>query len=412
MAENASVLTPPLLQALSDIAAWREQAEEIATRQRGEVDAEEAEITAAIADLERRLSATRARRTQIDESILRLEPEETRRSHRAVLDSIVADRKQLESRGVVLTQAWRASAARAEAMLQDPALGEALAEYEQFAQIEPTLKTLPAGYRNAVLAHHDDIRKQLAPLFRELAGDNLSVKLDPTNLSVVASIDPAQGRPQTLVLIAPVAASYYEAWDSHEQDLMASVAYRMWAAAARIASLLGAADAPIKYVPFHGHIAIWVRLADHDLKGALREVTSSVLADLPSRSRELRLANLRFSAIWLPPSVLQLPDELADDAGATEAAPEEAPEAPAPELPALPEVDAPSVELPLAPAAESAAQSTTEDTPIGTVEEAVPDTMDEEVGDDITEDEEPPGAVLADENEEDIPDFYIAEPEA
>lgn len=399
MAENASVPTPPLLQALSDIAAWRDQAEEIATRQRAEVDAEESEITQAIADLERRLSATRKRRAHIDETVSKLEPEQSRRSHRAVLDSVVADRKLLEGRGVVLTQAWRASAARAEAMLQDPKLGEALDEFEQFAQIEPTLKALPAGYRSAVLAHHEDVRARLAPLFRELAGDNVTVNLDPATLSLVASIEPSEGRPQTLVLITPVAASYYEAWDSQEQDLMASVAYRLWAAAARIATRVGAADAPIKYVPFHGHIAIWVRLGDHALKGDLREVTAAVLAELPSRSRELRLANLRLSAIWLPPTVLQLPDDVTEEPVSTESTPAEVPPS---ALDAEPPTLQPDAPLEIPPTAQVS----------GTVEEAVPDTADEEVGDDITEDEEPPGAVLAEEGEEEIPDFYIAEPEA
>ncbi|MCB9763447.1 MAG: hypothetical protein H6739_27010 [Alphaproteobacteria bacterium] len=361
MAELNKAAEPRLIRALREIASWRDAAEADAAGRLREINAEEQRITEAIAELQAQLDAARAQRDEVNHTLADLDPEELRRSHKAVVESLNEDRTLLTERAAAYSEAVAASMARAEEMLADEELQRSLTEYEAFADSEASLAALPSSYREAIQAHHEKVKARLGPLFAELEGRTVELDLPPATLSLVASVSPAEGTPDALVMVMPVEAAFYDTWDRREQDISACMAYRMMTAAVEIATRVGAAEALIRHQAFEGHVTIWVWLGDSHVQGDLREVTREVIDGMRTRARELQIASLDVHTMWLPPEVLQVPDEVSED--------------------------------------------DTSDTGLSATP-TMPD-QEEAVGDEITEDEEIPSAVV----EDDIPDFYI-EPEA
>lgn len=305
--------TPALLKALAQVAQWREQAEASATHQMAELDSEEARVTAAIHDLRRRLTVLERRRGELRDATQRLEEEEIRRSHDAVLAALRQDQEVLNHRSEQLRALQAAARARADELLQNADIQSALRDYESFAEVEATLSGLPPSYRRAILAHHDQVRRQLEPLFNELTGANASLNMAQATVSVVAALEPATGPAEALALVTPVPAELYTGWDGRPMDLPAALAYRLVAAVAELAARLGVPDAPISYRPFEGYLAIQLWLGRQPLRGDVREVATAVLERVRTKATDMASAQLDVLVMWLPSEVLVSEEEEEED---------------------------------------------------------------------------------------------------
>lgn len=304
---------PALLAALGEVARWREQAEAQTEHALAEVASDEARVQAAIQDLHRRLAVLERRREELRAASGQLDAEEVLRSHQAVLRSLAVDQALLHQRGAELEVLRGRSRARADALLQNPEIQSALREYEGFAEVEASLGALPPSYRRAILAHNDQIRRQLEPLFAELTGSAARLDLPPATVSLIASVEPAQGPPEALVLITPLSADLSSGWEQRPMDLPAALAYRLLAALCGLAARLGAPDAPIRYHPFEGHLAFQLWFGRRPLRGDVREVCVAMLERARSQSAELGQAGLDWLVVWLPASVLEVDEDDDED---------------------------------------------------------------------------------------------------
>lgn len=304
---------PALLEALAGVARWREHADAEAEHSLAELASDEARIQAAIHDLNRRLVTLGRRREELREATLRLDQEEIARSHQAVLAALSADEALLAERGAKLLEAQARARARAEAHLTNPEIQSALREYEGFAEVEASLGALPPSYRRAILAHNDQIRRQLEPVLQELSGASARLDLPPATVTVVAAVEPGEGPPEALVLVAPVPASLYTEWDGRPMDLGAGLAYRLVAVVAELAARLGVPDAPLSYRPFEGHLAVQLWLARRPLRGNVRDLATSLLERARGQAAELAAARLDLLVVWLPAAVLMAEEDDEED---------------------------------------------------------------------------------------------------
>jgi hypothetical protein len=304
--------TPRLLAALEAISDWREAQEEEAATQLAEVDAEEARLRTAIAELEKQIGALDGLRSEIRGRVTSLDREEIVQSHGALVDALNQDRELIERRSDLLQQAKEAATHRAEALLDDPDLADAVREFEGFQKMTATLSTLPPSYRKAIEDHHVAVKRRLQPLLDLIEGpvQKLDEPMEP--VSIVASVEPMEGPPQALALVVPVAADVYNTWPEHDDDLCAQLAYRVVAAAAQMAAAVGAPDAPISYRPFEGSLVVQIWLGDHEVEGDLRELATGML-DVHDQAPAFASARLEFYALWLPPDVLSPPDDEDDE---------------------------------------------------------------------------------------------------
>jgi hypothetical protein len=303
---------PRLIEALEAITQWREMAEEEAATQLAEVDAEEARLREAIAQLERELEGLDTFRSEIRDRVGRLDVEELTRSYQAIVSALEADAELIEERARLVQDRRNKDREKAAILLQDIELAAAIKEFSSFREQEQQLALLPPSYRRAIQDHHDAVRRRLAPVVRLLEGPPEPVDAAPAGVALVASVDPAEGPPEALVLVLPVDAGTYTEWADRDEDICATLAYRMVAAAAQIAHRAGVPDAPLAYRSFEGMLTIQIWFGEAEVQGDLREIAASALDQVRAEASELGTGRLELYTLWLPPEVLQPPEDVLD----------------------------------------------------------------------------------------------------
>jgi len=303
---------PRLIAELEAITRWRESAEEEAATQLSEVDAEEARLREGIKALERQILGLEELREQIRGRVGRLDGEEIARSYGAVVSALQADRDTTSERATLLRQRVREDRDKAEALLQDPELSRAIDEFEKFRGMEPGLGSLPQSYRKAILDHHQQVKRRLAPVLKLLEGPSEPVDAPTQGIALVASVDVVEERPESLVLVLPLDADLYNDWESRGDGLEAHLAYRMVAAASELAIRAGVPAAPISYRSFEGRLTIQVWFGEQKITGDVKELAAEILDQVRFDASELGLAALELYTLWLPPEVLNPPEDSID----------------------------------------------------------------------------------------------------
>ncbi len=317
---NLDAPAPRLIDALEAITAWRESAEEECATQLAEVDAEEARLREAIAELQRQTESLDGLRGEIFGRLKALDGKEISRSYRAVVSALASDRMLLETRSDLLLRQRKSQRRAAEEMLKDPDLAQAIEEYEGFGAVEAQLPSLPPSYRRAIVDHHEQLTRRLQPVITMVQGWGEPLPEAAQSVALVASIDPAEGSPEALVLVLPVAAAIYNDWSKRDEDLCNLLAFRMVAAAAELARQAGVADAPIAYRSFEGNLTIQIWFGESEVKGNLREMAAGMLDRVKEEAAEFRASRVELYTLWLPPDVLSPPeddhgDDTADEGG-------------------------------------------------------------------------------------------------
>ena len=300
---------PRLIAALEAITRWRESSEEEAATQLSEVDAEEARLREGIKALERQIDALEDLRGQIRGRIDQLDGQEIAKSYAAVVQSLQQDRDLTDQRAKLVAQRVRDDRAKAEGMLEDPELARAIDEFERFRDMESGLGSLPASYRRAILDHHQQVKRRLAPVLALLEGPPEPVDAPTQGIAIVASVDLVEDKPESLVLVLPVDADIYNSWEERGEDISVQLAYRMVAAAAELANRAGVPAAPISYRSFEGKLTVQVWFGEAKVSGDVKELAAEILDQVRFDASELSVACLELYTLWLPPDVLNPPEE-------------------------------------------------------------------------------------------------------
>lgn len=309
---NLDAPAPRLIDALEAITAWRESAEEECATQLAEVDAEDARLRDAIAELERQIDALNGLRGHIGDRLKFLDSKEIAKSYRAVVNALTNDRMLLETRSELLMRQRKSNLRAADELLKDPDIAQAVEEYDGFGAVRAQLPTLPPSYRRAIIEHHEAVARRLQPLINSVNGWGEPLPEAPQSVALVASIDPAEGPPEALVLVLPVAATLYNDWSRRDEDLCALLAYRMVAAASELARQAGVPDAPIAYRSFEGNLTVQIWFGENEVQGNLREMAAGMLDQVKQEATEYTCARVELYTLWLPPDVLTPPE---DDVG-------------------------------------------------------------------------------------------------
>lgn len=312
MGENI-VQAPQLPTSLETVRRWRAETEQDVNRQVKEIDEEEERLKASIAELQRQLKAVGALRDEVRQRLVVLDEEELERTRDAVVSGLAAEAGLIDERALKYDLTASARQDSLTAVLDDPEVGALVEEYKQFMEAEPTLDLLPAGYRKAVLAHHEVVRSRLQPIFAAAEADADPIDADPAAFSVIATLNPAEGKPEALAVIVPVPFDVYAKWGDRAEDLYALLGYRVVGAVSATLAQLGAANAPIQYAPFEGRLAIQVWLGGTNLTGDVRAALDAQISGLAGSCAELRVARLSAGVVWLKPEAIVAEDEDDDD---------------------------------------------------------------------------------------------------
>lgn len=312
MSEASEPSVPQLVVSLEIVERWREETETEVTRQIKEIDEEEERLNANIAELQRQLKAVAALREEMQVRLTELDDEELARIREAVLSGLESEAPLLAERDIAWTDACTARASGVEALVEDPRVAALLEEFRQFAEVEPTLDLLPAGYRRALLAHHEEVKRELQPVIAAAQADPEPMDLDPAGFTLIASLDPPDGPPEALAVIVPVPFDTYARWSEQREDLHSLIAYRVVGALSALLAEVGAADAPMQYAPYEDKLAVQVWLGDSEVTGDIRSTFEALIDGLKREAAELRVTRLEPYLVWLSPDAI-IPEEGEED---------------------------------------------------------------------------------------------------
>lgn len=309
MSQVPVLSVPQLVVSLEIVARWREETEEDIRKQIGEIDEEEQRLQTSIEELTRQLKAVSAMREEVSARLGQLDDEETERARDTLLSGLEQESALLDERAAIYDEAVTTRKAAIDAMMSDPEVAALVEEFKQFEEAEPTLELLPAGYRKAVQAHHDEVKARLQPVMAAANAEPDPIQAEQAGFTVVASLDPPEGTPEALAIIVPVSFDTYAHWSERPEDLQSLIAYRMVGLVANVLREVGAADAPIQYAPYEGKLAIHVwRLAEAELVADLKETLQRHVQSLKDEAGELSTARLEPHLVWLSPDAI-IPEE-------------------------------------------------------------------------------------------------------
>jgi len=304
---------PQLVVSLEMVERWREETETDLKRQIREIDDDLDQISAKIAELQRQTTAITALREEMQGRLDGLDDEQISRTRDTVLSGLETEAPLLDERASLWRSAVGDQAAALERLLQDPAVSGLVEEYKQFAELEPTLDMLPAGYRKVLLAHHEEVKAQLRPFIEAAQASPPVLEVVDQGFTLIASLDPQEGTPEALAVIVPVPFETYSRWSERSEDLHALIAYRVVGALAALLSEVGASEAPLQYAPYEDKLAIQVWLGDSEVQGDIKSALERQVSRLKAGSTELQVCRLDPYLVWLSPDAI-IPEE-GDDEG-------------------------------------------------------------------------------------------------
>ena len=308
---------PPILKGIDEVGQWRRERLGEIHRKQAEIDRERARLDADITELTRQIEVLDTLRVDTEAQEAGLPADEVRRNRDALLAGLGAERALIEARAEVLEQAGKAREERVARLMEDSEIARLIGEFEQYREVEPTLESLPAGYRSAILAHHDSVRLRLEPVFDAVAAELPATDAPPAAFTVVAAVDPAEGVPEALALIIPVSHEVASRWAERGEDLSSTIAYRIISAVSGALADAGVGDAPIQHSEYEGCLAIQAWLGDNQPKSDVKEALAARFDRLREEAAELRTTNLDVYLIWVSPDVVAPnDDEEVDDASA------------------------------------------------------------------------------------------------
>ena len=299
---------PRLVEALADLRSWRAEAEHEIGRNLEEIQREDKRLRDRVQEIERQLVALESMRAEVRERADALDGEEASRSHELMVSSLADDKRLLATRSSALEHARREVRAEAEALLADPELAETVAEYERYTELEAGLASLPESYRHAIVAHHEQVKRRLAPVFEKAAAKDVVVNLPGVSVGIVACLESTDGQPESLTLVLPVDRELYTDWAERGDELGTVLALRMVELATKLVAALGADAAPLTYRELGDCLTIEIWLADHELADDPRFKLEALLEQGRGVPGDLGASRVHLHLIWLDAEVLAAGD--------------------------------------------------------------------------------------------------------
>ena len=309
MTAVAGQMTPKLVTALEDIDRWRQESDAEADREHSEITEEQARLQREIEERQQTLESLATRKGEVEAHKASLPGEQLQRRRETALKNLAGDRGLVAARGSLYGDQVKARERRVQELIDKPQYNKLVTEYEEFQDVEMGLDSLPKTYKQAILAHHGTVKKELAPVFDAMAAEIEAVDAQGIGVAIVGSIDVQDGAPpEALAVIIPTPLETCSKWSERAEDLASLIAYRVVGCVGKMLQEVGAADAPLQYAEYENALAIQVWLGDSEVKGNLTRVLDDLIDEVNGKSAEFEAGRLRLQMVWVEPEVVA-PDE-------------------------------------------------------------------------------------------------------
>ncbi len=263
--------------ALAEVAQWRTDEEARHGTELAEVDQEVASLQTGIENLKQQLEALGRFRTELLGKVDSIEEEVAGRNYDAVFGVLGGQLAGLSERSGDLLQKERVRDAQLAETLDDPAVMNLLAEYQQFKEtVEPTLASIPATYRAAMEETGRKQREELEMHLSDVGTEPIPHDGDALPLDVLVAVDAPDGQAEVLMLVMPVADAVYGEWKSRDEDLQTRLAARIMQGVFVTAGEMGLGGNQGVFGGHKGQLAVELELAGGDPEAIAESFRSSI----------------------------------------------------------------------------------------------------------------------------------------
>jgi hypothetical protein len=279
---SATTKSQMIVDALSEVDRWRAELSRRSGGGRAALRERADGLRAQIDGLQAELASTQAELDGLGVSMDDPERQANERAYRALYGILLEQSQRLTDRSERVVAARERRLARVESDLAQGEAAHLIREYKQFIEhVEPTLQGMPAGYREVVRAHHDQVVSQLRAHIGELLHSPITMDDELVEVEIVYAVDPPEGDAELLVCVLPVREEVFTEWEQAAESVDTWLTARV---AQALYETLHAVGAPQLEPVFGGHqglLAIETELPEgtFDVLGIFEERLHASLND-------------------------------------------------------------------------------------------------------------------------------------
>lgn len=292
-----------LLDNLEQVNGWKIKKIQELDAQIEQAVQEEDKLEQDLKRLQERLQQVKISREKATEEKEKVSEEEKEHLWNGISKGLEEATKLIGARNEIFSNLKKARTNQIEQLLKQPKFQERVDEYEQFQATKQELEKLPKSYQEAILKHHEQVERDLAPIFKAFSEPLPSAKEQRRIFGFVASVSPSLEDLQTIVIIIPVPFSTYEK-PSISEDLNQVIAYRVFSAIYGALHRIGILKPTIRYDDYQGYLFLQIWPNVQNVSGDIKQAIDLELEKLRSRASELKSVQLGIDIAWVDPEIL------------------------------------------------------------------------------------------------------------
>ncbi len=223
----------------------------------------------------------------------------------AVSRTLLTEAAELEARNASWQKRMEETEKRVRAFKEDPELASELEEFRKLDERMDTLELLPDTYQGVVKAHHDQLKKKLAPHLEPPAPPEHNLLRLGVAVAVSTGTD-GDGNSGRLLAVLPVSFTTHARAREGRKDLMARFGFRVLAALSRFVVNIGARTDP-KPVDLGGLLGIELPFDDLDIPVAPADLARALRESFAdAQDPQMRKVNVTTDMVFVPTTTLEL----------------------------------------------------------------------------------------------------------
>lgn len=295
---------------LEETLVWRQNQEESFERKERELERQESDLQEEFRLLQEKIQAVQEQQKKTKKERSLLSAKEQQRKRQIIFEGLQAENEVLLSRSVDYKKIEETQQKNLENMLSIPEIAKKVEEYEDFLDKEDALAQLPASYRDAILAHHQHVRKDLKPVFDAMNSPlPRSEELDPVTLTLQVFTEPFTDEEITeIAVLFPVRFERYVNWQDDGGSLEDLLLFRVNGLLSGVLKKIGMPDASIQEEDLDGYMLLLMEITS-EISGDVKMAFQSEVSRINRHSSELGVVGINLEPVFLASELIDFADE-------------------------------------------------------------------------------------------------------
>ena len=295
---------------LEETLVWRQNQEESFERKERELEREEADLQEEFRKIKEKIQSVQNLQEKTKNERAELSGKELQRKRQIIFEGLQNENEVLLNRSVEYTKIEEKQQKNLENMLSIPEIAKKVEEYEDFLDKEDALSQLPASYRDAILAHHQHVRKDLKPVFDAMNSPlPRSEDLEPISLTIQIFMEPFSDEEVTeIAVLFPVRFERYVNWQDDRGSLEDLLLFRINGLLSGVLKKIGMPNASIQEEDLDGYMLLLMDITS-EISGDVKMAFQSEISRINKLASELNVVGITLEPVFLASELIDFAEE-------------------------------------------------------------------------------------------------------